>query len=144
MFCVFYFQMTKSAPPQRTSTFERNSYGSGLGRRTSTARALKSKSSADMFSISVEDIYQSAERERLNYSSECRRQNLAHAQSQTQFFRHNQGSPISRPNTSASRHINAFRREANTPISAWSEPNVSRPNSIVPHPGIKVLNVLFS
>lgn len=130
-------KMTKSAPPQRTHASTRHNHESG--RHTSTARALKSKSSADMFSISVEDIYQSAERERLHYSSECRRQNLAHAQSQTQFFRHDQSSPISRPNTSASRHIIALRRESNTPMSAWSEPNPSRPNSIVPHPELRLL-----
>ncbi|XP_045195696.2 uncharacterized protein LOC123551082 isoform X2 [Mercenaria mercenaria] len=132
-------EMTKSAPPQRTHSSARNTHGPGTGRKTSTAHAHKSKSSADLFAISLEDIYQSAERERLNYSSAIRRQNLAHAQSQTQFFRQGQSSPVSRPNTSASRHINAFRREANTPVSAWSEPNISRPNSIVPHPELRLL-----
>ena len=128
--------MTKSAPPQRTHSSAHSTHDSMPVRRTSTAHAHKTKSSADIFAISIEDIYQSAERERLNYSTAVRRQNLAHAQSQTQFFRQGQSSPISRPNTSASRHINAMRRDTNTPVSAWSEPNISRPNSIVPHPGI--------
>ncbi|XP_060597809.1 uncharacterized protein LOC132751634 isoform X2 [Ruditapes philippinarum] len=132
-------KMTKSAPPQRTHSSAHNTHDSMSVRRTSTVHAYKTKSSADIFAISVEDIYLSAERERLNYSSAVRRQNLAHAQSQTQFFRQGHISPISRPNTSASRHINTLRRDTNTPISAWSEPNISRPNSIVPHPELRLL-----
>lgn len=121
------FQMTKSAPPERTPMSGRTNHAHVTRRRAN----YKSTRPSDI-AISVEDIYQYAERERLNYSAAIRRQNLAQAQSQTQFFR--QGSPISRPNTSASRHIMS-NREIHTPYSTWSEPVLSRPNSIVPHPG---------
>ena len=115
----FLFQVPKSAPPART-----------------TARVTQRAHSKDAFAISLDDIYQSAERERLSYSAVCRRQNLEHAQSQTQFFRHeNNVLTSSRPNTSASYFIN--RRELATPMSAWSEPLISRPSSLVRHTGME-------
>lgn len=115
-------QVPKSAPPVRT-----------------TSRHITHKThSKDAFSISLDDIYQSAERERLSYSAICRRQNLEHAQSQTQFFRHeNNTITTSRPNTSASYFIN--RRDISTPLSAWSEPLISRPSSLIRHSGLNDL-----
>lgn len=127
-----YFQMTRSAPPERNV---QANVPSESGRHTAFSRRPKSKPNKDNVSVCLEDIYQFAERERLNYSTSCRRQNLAHAQSQTQFFRHEQSVVPSRPNTSASRHMNASKRDNGTPISAWSEPVLSRPSSIVPHTG---------
>ena len=128
VFCTFanlFFQMTRSAPPART---------------ISNAHARKPKSRDTHSAISIEDIYQSAERERINYSTACRRQNLAHAQSQTQFFRQDQ-SGSSRPNTS--RTLSSFQRERdlNTPVNAWSEPNMSRPGSILPNAGTVLKSV---
>ncbi|KAL4233755.1 hypothetical protein ACF0H5_008435 [Mactra antiquata] len=124
--------MTKSAPPERTPMSGRMDHGHVSRRRTH----YKSTKQSDV-SISVGDIYQCAERERLTYSAAVRRQNLAQAQSQTQFFR--QGSPISRPNTSASKNYMVLHRETNTPYSTWSEPVLSRPSSIVPHPELRHL-----
>ena len=132
-----YFQMTRSAPPERNVQANASSES---GRHTASARQAKSKR-RDTSAISVEDVYQFAERERLNYSTSCRRQNLAHAQSQTQFFRHEQSLVASRPNTSVSRHMNASRHDHGTPVSAWSEPMMSRPSSIIPHPGLLNINL---
>lgn len=126
------FQMTRSAPPERSV---QSNVPSGSGRHTAFSRPPKSKLPKDSISVCLEDIYQFAERERQTYSTSSRRQNLAHAQSQTQFFRHEQSVVPSRPNTSASRHINSSRRENCTPFSAWSEPMISRPSSSAPHPG---------
>ena len=116
---TFLFQAPKSAPPARTQSL----------------RAAHKPCPKDGFSISLDDIYQSAERERLSYSAACRRQNLEHAQSQTQFFRHESNAlTLSRPNTSGSFILS--RREIATPLSAWSEPQISRPSSLMRHSGI--------
>ncbi|XP_052811581.1 uncharacterized protein LOC128239131 isoform X2 [Mya arenaria] len=123
-------KMTRSAPPERSSGAHNTSVP---GRNASRQRRHPPST---MPSISIEDIYRTAERERLNYSSCSRRQNLAHAQSQTQFFRHEQSAFMSRPNTSVSREPNSGRRDATTPMSAWSEPIISRPSSIIPHPDL--------
>ncbi|KAJ8315735.1 hypothetical protein KUTeg_007885 [Tegillarca granosa] len=76
-------------------------------------------------SLSIDDIYYLAERERLCYSAKSRRQAVQSAQSSTykleEFF--------SRPNTSASRYIHAHRRETMTPKSIRSEPLPSRVSS---------------
>jgi len=129
MFCTCaVLQMTRSAPPERTLT--RRTASHGHGRREVRPRLAPRPTST----LSVEDIYRTAENERLQYCTSSRLQNLAHAQSQTAFFRHEQ-STYSRPNTSMSRDGNSTRRDTNTPMSAWSEPLISRPSSIIPHPG---------
>jgi len=129
MFCTCaVLQMTRSAPPERT--LARRTASHGHGRREVRPRLAPRPTST----LSVEDIYRTAENERLQYCTSSRLHNLAHAQSQTAFFRHEQ-STYSRPNTSMSRDGNSTRRDTNTPMSAWSEPLISRPSSIIPHPG---------
>ncbi|XP_052266037.1 uncharacterized protein LOC127868367 isoform X2 [Dreissena polymorpha] len=138
-----YLQMTRSAPPERTHAHTKHAYNAGE-RHSTTARAHRIKSAKysnnSANAISVEDIYKSAERERLHYSVASRRQNLAHAQSKTQFFRHENNTASPRPHTSGSRHMPSPRkRDTNTPMSAWSEPVMSRPSSIIPHPELRDL-----
>ncbi|KAL3882360.1 hypothetical protein ACJMK2_028713 [Sinanodonta woodiana] len=76
--------------------------------------------------ISLSDIYQLAEREKLSYSATSRRENVERAY---EWFRKSE--EISRPNTSASGYINKINRETITPMSMLSEPLFSRPSSIM-------------
>ncbi|KAK3578541.1 hypothetical protein CHS0354_025251 [Potamilus streckersoni] len=77
-------------------------------------------------SISLSDIYQLAEREKLSYSATSRRENVERAY---EWFR--KSDENSRPNTSASGYINKMNRETITPMSMLSEPLFSRPSSVM-------------
>ncbi|XP_048769405.2 uncharacterized protein LOC125675661 isoform X2 [Ostrea edulis] len=98
--------------------------------RSQTVPAMVTSSSiklADPISISVDDIYNIAERERLCYSARGRRHAVARAQRQTykmdEVYK-------SRPHTSASGYIDSYRREMVTPTkSIRSEPVPSRVSS---------------
>ncbi|XP_060080238.1 uncharacterized protein LOC132559622 [Ylistrum balloti] len=93
---------------------------------TPTRPAMRPIQPTEM-TLSLDDIYRVAERERLTYTAKSRHQSVvaAHQSVRTKL----EGLNRSRPNTSASRYIHAVRRETMTPKSIRSEPAPSRVSS---------------
>ncbi|XP_069135385.1 uncharacterized protein [Argopecten irradians] len=93
---------------------------------TPTRPAMKVVQPTEL-TLSLDDIYRVAERERLTYSAKSRHQGVvaAHESVRNKL----EGLNRSRPNTSASRYIHAVRRETMTPKSIRSEPLPSRVSS---------------
>ncbi|XP_033740209.1 uncharacterized protein LOC117327373 isoform X2 [Pecten maximus] len=93
---------------------------------TPTRPAMRAVQPTEL-TLSLDDIYRVAERERLTYSAKSRHQSVAAAHESVRNKL--EGLNRSRPNTSASRYIHAVRRETMTPKSIRSEPAPSRVSS---------------
>lgn len=95
--------------------------------QSTPSRSAMSRVQSSELTLSLDDIYRVAERERLTYSARGRHQGVLAAQQsvRNQLEGHNR----SRPNTSASRYLHAVRREIMTPKSIRSEPLPSRVSS---------------